>query len=81
MSEMLKRGRREALSPRDKFELWQQREAGISVLDCAAYHQVSRATVLRIMAEMRRKFGRREKLPNGQRARSYLGRLENQTLK
>lgn len=73
----MRRGRPEALTPRDKFELWQQRESGISVLDCAKYHNISKATVLRVMAELRRKFKRVEKLPNGQRARSYLGRLEN----
>lgn len=76
MSEGLKRGRREALSPRDKFELRQLREAGVTVEDAAAYKSVSRATALRALAELRRKLGP-EKLPNEQRARSYLGRLEN----
>jgi Helix-turn-helix domain of resolvase len=70
------KGRPPALQPKDKFEIWQQREAGISVKDCASYHNVSRATVLRVLAEMRLRFGRFEKLPNGRRARSHLRRLE-----
>ncbi len=75
MNETLRRGRRPALSTRDKFELRQLRESGVEVTDAAKYLNVSRATALRALAELRRKLGP-EKLPNGQRARSYLGRLE-----
>lgn len=77
MSEPLKRGRRPKLTTREEFELWQAREAGVSVKDTAAYHEISVATCLRILAKLRRKFGRVEKLPNGRRARSYLRRVEN----
>lgn len=72
------RGRPSSLDHAQRFELWQQREAGISVMDCASYHNISRATVLRIMAQMRKRFGRVEKLPNGRRARSFVGRREIQ---
>lgn len=77
MSEPLKRGRRPKLTTREEFELWQSREAGVSVKDTAAYFNISPATCLRILAKLRLKFGRTEKLPNGQRARSYLQRREN----
>lgn len=80
MTEPRKRGRTPALSTRDKFELRQLRESGVTVEDAAAYVGVSRATALRALAELRRKLGR-EKLPNEQRARSYLGRLEIQPSK
>lgn len=59
------------LSTRDKFELRQLREAGVSVKDAAAYKGVSVATAMRALAELRAKLGF-EKLPNGRRARSYL---------
>ena len=71
------KGRPPSLQPKDKFELWQQREAGVSIRDCCAWHKVSRATVLRVLAEMRLKFGRLEKLPNGRKARAHVRRLEN----
>ena len=77
MSESLKRGRPPALTIRDQFEIWQNREAGISVKDCAKLANISPATVLRVMATLRRKFQRTEKLPNERRARSYLQRREN----
>jgi hypothetical protein len=73
----LKRGRPPTLTARDEFEIWQNREAGVPVKDCAAYASVSVATVLRVMAKLRRKLGRTEKLPNERRARSYLTRREN----
>jgi hypothetical protein len=77
VSEILKRGRPRKLTTREEFEVWQSREAGVSVKDTAAYFQISVATCLRVLAKLRRKFGRVEKLPNGQRARSYLRRIEN----
>lgn len=77
MNEPLRRGRPAALKTIDKFEVWQQREAGVSIRDCAAFHNVSQATIKRVMAELRKRLGRIEKLPNEQRARSYLGRIEN----
>lgn len=81
MSETLKRGRRPKLTVREEFDLWQSREAGVSVKDTAAYFDIHPATCLRILAKLRRKFGRTEKLPNGRRARSYLQHreIQNQT--
>jgi hypothetical protein len=73
---MVKPGPAPRLTTRDEFELWQSREAGVSVKDCAAYFNVSVATVLRILAKLRKKFGRMEKLPNGRRARAHLTRRE-----
>lgn len=71
---LMPRGRHPSLGPKDEFEIWQQREAGISIRDCAAYHQVSRTTILRVLAKMRQKFGRLEKLPNERRARASMTR-------
>jgi hypothetical protein len=75
VSERLKPGPAPALTTRDKFELRQFREAGVSVKDCAKYKNISVATCLRALAELRAKLGP-EKLPNGRRARSYLTRRE-----
>jgi transposase len=50
----------------DKFEARQFREVGMSVRDCATYFNVSVATVMRGLAEMRAKFGP-EKLPRNRR--------------
>jgi transposase len=61
------------LRPVEKFEMRQFREAGMSIKDCAIYFQVSLATTMRGLAEMREKFGP-EKLPATRRhlARSHL---------
>lgn len=76
MSETLKRGRRPLLPERrDKFEVRLNREAGLSIEECARLAGISRTTCLRYLAELRKILGP-EKLPNGQRARSYLGRPE-----
>ena len=72
----MKKGRPELLKRVEKFEIRQYREAGVSVTDCAKLAGISRATCLRYLAELRKILGP-EKLPNGRRARSYLGRLEN----
>ena len=71
MSEPLRHGPAPLLTARDKFELRQLREAGVSVKDAAAYKGVSVATAMRALAELRAKLGP-EKLPNEQRARAYL---------
>ena len=71
MSEPLRHGPAPLLTARDKFELRQLREAGVSVKDAAAYKGVSVATAMRALAELRRKLGL-EKLPNEQRARAHL---------
>jgi hypothetical protein len=77
VSDRLKPGPQPSLTPRDKFELRQFREAGVSVKDCAKYKNISVATCLRALAELRAKLGP-EKLPNGRRARSHLTRREIQ---
>ena len=41
----------------EKFEARQFREAGMSVKDCARYFNVSVATLMRGLAEMRERFG------------------------
>lgn len=71
----MKRGRKRKLRPVDVMEARLMREADVSVLDCAKYFGVSRSVLLKELAELRKKLGP-EKLPNEQRARSYLGRLE-----
>ena len=48
---------RRILKEVDKFEARQFREVGMSVKDCAAYFDVSVATLLRGLADMREKFG------------------------
>jgi transposase len=50
------------LRPVEKFEMRQFREAGMSIRDCATYFNISVATAMRALAEMREKFGA-EKLP------------------
>lgn len=51
-----------ALTARDKFELRELRESGVSVKDCASYKNVSVATAMRALAELRQKMGQ-EKFP------------------
>jgi len=64
---------RKQLRPVEKFEMRQFREAGMSIKDCATYFDVSLATAMRALAEMREKFGP-EKLPPARRhlARAHL---------
>jgi predicted DNA-binding protein (UPF0251 family) len=71
MNDPLRHGPPPSLTVRDKFELRQLRESGVTVKDAAAYMNVSMATAMRALAELRKKLGP-EKLPNGRRARSYL---------
>jgi len=77
LGEAVNRGRPRKLTARDEFDIWQSREAGISVKDTANYFQISVATCLRTLAKLRQKFGRLEKLPNGRKARAYLTHREN----
>lgn len=71
---------RKQLRPVEKFEMRQFREVGMSIKDCATYFQVSIATAMRALAEMRAKFGP-EKLPPTRRhlARSHLATSHNVT--
>ncbi len=75
---MNERKRRKQLRPVEKFEMRQFREAGMAIKDCATYFDVSVATALRALAEMREKFGP-EKLPPARRhlARSHLATSQN----
>jgi hypothetical protein len=50
----------------------QYREVGMSIAQCAIWFRVSRATVLRTLAELREKLGP-EKLPRKHLARSHCG--------
>lgn len=77
---MTERKRRKQLKPVEKFEMRQFREVGMSIKDCATYFQVSVATAMRALAEMREKFGA-EKLPATRRhlARSHLATSQNVT--
>jgi len=59
----------------EKFEARRFREVGMSVKDCATYFDVSVATLMRGLAEMRGKFGA-EKLP-GKRRHLARARIEN----
>lgn len=49
--------REKNLSARDKWELRQYREAGVSVRECAQLLNCSEATAYRALAELRGKFG------------------------
>lgn len=72
MSEIRRRGAPASLSPRDKFYARQLREDGVPVKQVAAYLNVSVATLMRALAELRQKLGPEKFRSNGQRARSYL---------
>ena len=72
MNEPLRRGRPSPLSVRDRFELRQLREAGVSVRDAAAYFHVSVATAMRALADLRAKLGPEKFARNGHRARPSL---------
>jgi len=51
------RKRRKVMRDVEKFEARKFREVGMSVADCARYFDVSVATMMRGLAEMREKFG------------------------
>lgn len=64
------RKRRRVMRTDEKFEARQFREAGMSMLQCCSYFDVSMATLKRGLAEMAAKFGP-EQLP---RSRRHLAR-------
>jgi transposase len=68
------------LKPVEKFEMRQFREAGMAIRECASYFNVSMATAMRALAEMREKFGP-EKLPPKKRhlARWHVATSHNVT--
>lgn len=72
-------GRPPTLTPVEEFTMRQYREAGMSIRQCETAFNVSKATVYRVLAKQREKFGP-EKLPNRQSARSHLTRRETPTL-
>lgn len=74
MADGLRRGKKALMRPVDAYEARLNRESGIPVKICAQMAGVSRATLLRELAKLRKKLGP-EKLPNERRARSHLGRL------
>ena len=72
----MSRGRPALLKPSDRMELRLMREAGVSIKDACAYFEVSVATGMRILADLRKKLGP-EKLPRRQTARSHLYTSQN----
>jgi DeoR/GlpR family transcriptional regulator of sugar metabolism len=63
------------LERKDEFELRLMREAGVSIKDCAAYMDISKATVYRTLAKLRAQCGP-EKL-KGHSGRAHLYRSQN----
>jgi len=60
------RKRRKLMRDIDKFEARKFREVGMSLKECCTYFDVSMATLMRALAEMREKFGP-EQVPNSRR--------------
>jgi hypothetical protein len=54
---------RRPLTPRQKFEIRQFRDAGVSIGNCAGYFKVSAATVKRVLSEFRLLLGGPSKRP------------------
>lgn len=50
-------GRKAILKPAERMEMRLMREAGVSVKDVSAYFNVSVPTTMRVLAELRTKFG------------------------
>lgn len=46
-----------ALKPVDRMEMRLMRESGVTVKECAGYYDVSVATAMRVLAELRKKLG------------------------
>lgn len=66
-----------ALKPVDRMEMRLMRESGVTVRECAGYFNVSVATAMRVLAELREKLGPENFKGTAarhmkQRARSYL---------
>ena len=61
-----------SLRPKDKFEARLMYESGVEVNVIAAYLRVSRATVLRALAELRAKLGAETRTRRAQFARNHL---------
>lgn len=68
------------LKTAEKFEMRLNRESGMSIRQCATWFNVSMATAMRALAEMREKFGP-EKLPPKRRhlARWHVATSHNLT--
>lgn len=68
------------LKTAEKFEMRLNRESGMSIRQCALWFNVSMATAMRALAEMRERFGP-EKLPPAKRhlARSHIATSHNLT--
>ena len=65
------RGRPPELDHEAKLRIRKLREEGFSIANCAGAYDISEATVYRVLAELRRRYGP-EKLPRGQSARWHL---------
>lgn len=82
LEEIRMKARRDAgpLKTAEKFEMRLNRESGMSIRQCADWFNVSMATAMRALAEMREKFGP-EKLPPRKRhlARWYIATSHNVT--
>ena len=67
----MSRGRPRKMTPAEQHEIRRYREAGVSIARLAAMWKVSSATIFRILAEQRTKFGL-EQFPKKQLARAHL---------
>ena len=70
---------KEPLTPLQKFDLWQMREAGIPMSECMLWFKRSKSTLDRAMREMRAAKGHAERPKmRGQFSRAYLTRIRTQ---
>lgn len=72
-------GRPKVLERKEEFEIRLMREAGVSIKDCAAYFDISEATVYRVLSQLRAQCGP-EKLKRGHTGRAHLYRSQNKPI-
>lgn len=68
------------LTPKQKFELRQMREAGISFRECGLWFNCSRTTLMRALRELREKLGPEQIQQRKQYARVHLARVNGQLI-
>ena len=68
------------LTPKQKFEARQMREAGISFRECQLWFGCSRSTLIRALRELREKLGPEQISQRKQYARVHLARINGQLL-
>jgi hypothetical protein len=75
------RGRKAIMKPADRMEMRLMREAGVSIKDAAGYFNVSMATAMRVLADLRTKLGPEnfKARDSRQRARAHLYTSQNIT--